>query len=241
MKTLERISKYSSHDDIDSEGSWAISYGDMVTLLLCFFILFFSVDPTNTYRENLQQAILKILEQNTTKSSQQQVAGEAPTMSLGKLPQPGMDENILKQWPGVPHKIGKKILVEFPGVSFFNFSKVELTKDGIITLRQFYEKYLPYAGQNKLVIRAFTDRKQVLNDNPRYKDNLELSALRSVAAMRELSKFGLPLNRMRLGGYGEFQWTPTELESIPIERRPAAMLDLARRIVLVIEPIEVDL
>jgi len=28
---------------VDTEGSWAISYGDMVTLLLTFFILFSSL------------------------------------------------------------------------------------------------------------------------------------------------------------------------------------------------------
>ena len=28
------------HQEEDSEGSWAVSYGDMITLLLSFFVIF---------------------------------------------------------------------------------------------------------------------------------------------------------------------------------------------------------
>ena len=44
MKTLRKYRQLATEEgEIDSEGSWAISYGDMITLLLTFFILFFNM------------------------------------------------------------------------------------------------------------------------------------------------------------------------------------------------------
>ncbi len=47
--------------EVDSEGSWAISYGDMVTLLLTFFILFFSLDSTPQKYTAIQDALVSAL------------------------------------------------------------------------------------------------------------------------------------------------------------------------------------
>ena len=43
---------------VDSEGSWAVSYGDMITLLLSFFVLYFTVDFEAQRDEQLKGAML---------------------------------------------------------------------------------------------------------------------------------------------------------------------------------------
>lgn len=194
--------------EVDSEGTWAVSYGDMVTLLLTFFIVFFSVNPNqedNDYRNGVRLALIKKLQ------------GE--------------------QQPAIVHDQGNHLIVEFPGVSFFDSGKVELTKEGSLALNEFVTTYLPYAGQHKLGIRAFTDHKKInQRKGYRFKDNLELSALRSIATMRVLQKSGVPLERIQVGGYGELTVTAEELKKVsPDKRSPAAALDLARKIVLVIQ------
>ena len=55
--------------------------------------------------------------------------------------------------------------------------------------------------------------------------------------MRVLQKAGIPLNRMKLGGFGELKLAIEDLQSV-LGRAPSSdeRLKLARRVVLVIEP-----
>ena len=41
---MSLIKKNRIHSEEDSEGTWAISYGDMITLLLSFFVIFYNAD-----------------------------------------------------------------------------------------------------------------------------------------------------------------------------------------------------
>jgi len=211
---------------VDTDGTWAISYGDMVTLLLLFFVLFFSLEKVtdNEKQSAIQEALLAAfspLAINQPILEEQQVISKLVPQS----------ETI---------KIGSKILVMFPGISFFNFANVDVTAEGKAALKDFVKKYMPYAGHHQLGIRAYTDNKPVVTKR-RYKDNLELSALRAVSAMRVLQKAGIPLNYMKLGGYGELNVTMKEIEqyraTADISREG---MPLARKIVLVIEAIKKD-
>jgi chemotaxis protein MotB len=237
------------HEDTDSEGTWAISYGDMVTLLLTFFILFFSIEPTDNTK--VKKEALKVSLVDSLRDHSKQTDKAVPTtknndsLSVSENPQTkevGISKEILKVWNGVAHDMGNHIIVEFPGVSFFKSGSIDLTAEGRKSLKEFLKIYMPYAGHYQVSIRAFTDNKKVKNAQfRRFNDNLELSALRSVASLRELQKIGMPLNKMKIAGYGELNFTAAELEKIQAENRSPASVDsrsLARRVVLVIEPEE---
>lgn len=231
-----RLRLTDQHDETDTEGSWAVSYGDMVTLLLTFFIVFFSVDPgsANHREEKLKVALLETLNNSSFNDLHK---GTTNKITVGKDAKDGIDPEIIKQWGGIAHDQGDYVIIEFPGVSFFNSGKTHLNQDGERTLEKFSQVYMPYAGSYKLSIRAFADHRQVKAKHRRYKDNLELTALRSVSTMRSLQKFGIPLARIKVGGYGEMQATAHDLEALPKDKRgPASHLDLARKVVLVIEP-----
>jgi chemotaxis protein MotB len=235
---MRGLNRKINHVEIDSEGSWAISYGDMVTLLMCFFILFFAIDKKREHETSLQAALLQIF---SPKEHNAESTPSYPTINIGDKNEHGMSEEVLKDWHGVAHKVGNKILVEFPAVSFFKSGEIELTAEGKASLAKFVEKYVPFAGQHMIGIRAFTDTKKVMSSKRRpkqlYLDNLELSALRSVATIRTLQKLGIPLDRMRAGGYGELKVTVDDLAKLSItESNNETLMNLARRVVLVIEP-----
>lgn len=229
--------RYDEHEEVDTEGSWAVSYGDMVTLLLTFFIIFFSTDPKQGTKQRVELKV-SLIEAFKNKNLYSSDKGNSTKLNIGKKDEEGIDKETLNKLKGVAHDKGNHIIVEFPYVSFFNSGKVELTQEGIQAIENFVKVYMPYAGNYNIGIRAFADKRAVRNIKTRkFSDNLELSALRSVATMRVLQKAGIPLSRLKTGGYGELILTAKELEEIPAEKRaPSSELDLARKIVLVIEP-----
>lgn len=224
MQTASKLRDRNLRDlalEADNEGSWAISYADMITLLLTFFLFYFSMDPGKEAANALSEAVLNAF------SAQ---AGQ------GQAPSPIEDsESIGAQVT----RVGQQLIVEFPGVSFFDLGKVELTAEGQKALAEFSQKFVPFAGRHILGIRAFTDGVPVsLKASGKYRDNLELSALRSVASLRVLQKSGIPLNRMRVGGYGELRGAAGAIAEIREKYRPGLRekgSSLARKIVLVIE------
>lgn len=248
-----RAGRDGAHEEVDSEGSWAISYGDMVTLLLCFFILFFTVDPERSKTESIQQALMNVLLTQIAsparapssvgdKVAAGQAAKPAEAQSQGRDSKAKGEEKVVEldskvneAWGGKVHKMGSRVVIEFPGVTFFDSGKIDVTKAGIANLVKFTKLYVPYAGSNILSIQAFTDMKAVRKvPNRKFSDNLELSALRSVATMRVLQHSGLPLSRMRVGGYGEMRVTARDLASVNADETQA--YNLARKVVLVIQP-----
>lgn len=235
--------------EVDTEGSWAISYGDMITLLLTFFILFFSTDPQKDRMAAIEKSLLMRLSEGA-RAPGSEVAGqaaEAAATGSQTAATPGVEELPISN--AKVHKVEDRLMIEFPDVSFFDLGKVELTTRGRQELQSFVGKYLPFAGTYKLSIRAFTDTKKVIQlPNRRFNDNLELSALRAVAAMRTLQSAGIPLDRMRIGGYGELHQTAQDLAKI--RRTPAGeatavsekeIFALSRKVVLVVEPDSKDL
>ncbi|MFK8139283.1 MAG: flagellar motor protein MotB [Bdellovibrionales bacterium] len=233
------------HEEVDSEGSWAISYGDMITLLLAFFVLFFTVDPHKEKQKNLQSSLVMTLTKEAEKKalspdeSENVSAAENSQLNIGKDQGENIESKVLDEWGAEIHTVGQRIIVDFKTTSFFGIGQLNLSGSGKLTLKQFVNLYMPFAGNYILGIRAYTDSRPVTSVGRRYKDNLELSALRSISAMRFLQKEGIPLDRMRLGGYGELKATAESLAKKAQESgEEFDHLAFSRKIVLVIEPQE---
>jgi len=58
MRRINARSRESHGQNQNQEGTWAISYGDMITLLLAFFILFFSIEPPVAKKGLLNDAMM---------------------------------------------------------------------------------------------------------------------------------------------------------------------------------------
>jgi flagellar motor protein MotB len=131
--------------------------------------------------------------------------------------------------------VGDNLVVTFGKISFFDSGSTEVRKETIPFLKLFTEKYLPYAGKYQLSIKGFTDKKPVRKERRNYKDNLELSVLRAVSAMRHLQKAGLPLNRMEIAGVGELR-TIEKIIPKSTQLDPKELEALSRTVMLVIKP-----
>lgn len=218
-------------EEVETEGTWAISYGDMITLLLCFFVIFFTTDFDKKKNDKMnQQVVAEILDLNlglaksgiNTHHKEQKKTANLEEFS-----------GILPEVEVIPWE--NNLIVKFSNISFFDSGKVDLTDEGQKTLKQFVEKYIHYAGNYKLSVKAFTDRRKVRQVSGRFKDNLELSALRAVAAMRELKANGIPITKIDIAGYGEMvkiQNYLMNIENLNEQQRNA----LSRTIVMIIKP-----
>jgi flagellar motor protein MotB len=339
MKRLSRLRK--RHMRSADEGSWAVSYGDMITLLLGFYIMYFSIDPPKKGNESLTTSLITALEKldkdvaldkKSKKAAAEQTKELAPAMAqkgeaparaseVGNAPveqvktvdkneqktgqekkmatdsatamQTIMEILLPEDWveklsehrmsaksvggetkdanahtaqtkalesskDGTPtgssatqpkssgyrldvteiraldaeaSRIGDRVYIMFPRVSFFASASTEITPEGRRALEKFSKVYLPFSGKSLLNIVGFSDERPV-KAVYRFRDNLELSVLRAVSAQRVAESVGIPLNRTRLMGHGiNIQLVEGEEPSSTVERWA-----LTRKIMLVIEP-----
>ena len=224
------------HIHEDSEGTWAVSYGDMVTLLLTFFIVFFSLDPNQEKIEKRKTLNISLIQELQRTPSSEKSPNKVLRAENSKKSAPADRGIAAINLNGKVHEYGDSLLIEFPEVSFFRSGDIQLTNEGKNSLKIFMKKYLPYAGQYKVSIQAFTDHRKVRQEPGRkFSDNLELSALRAIAAMRTLQREGIPLSQMEVAGYGEIKNTVQHLME---KNKSLKGLELSRKVVLVIKPEE---
>lgn len=194
MKSSYFLKKKKDQDE-EIEGSWAISYGDMITLLLSFFVIFFSTDHKS---ENLKKANA-VLEDHirfdAIKKVNEPVKRTVATENFS-------DFNIKV------YHVDEMILVSFGAFSFFDSGEVTVREEGQRVLSEFAKKIIPFVGHYTVSVKGFTDKRKVIHREgvfKKFEDNLELSALRSVNAIKVLQKSGIPLNQMEIAGAGEMQ------------------------------------
>lgn len=213
MGETNRLRQPYSSEEV--ENNWAISYGDMITLLLAFFVLFFNIKSTAVH--------LKLIKSDIDNAfSTQPKALDKP----GPGPKwPVVSSDIRNQLKINSNLQGERLLIEFPEISFFKSGSSGLTKAGKEALKDFSQVISPHKGQFRMVVRGYTDG-QALRRTSKFRDNLELSAFRSLSAIRYLHKQGLTLSSMRIAGYGEAN---------AFGHRKASH---ARKVVIVIEPLD---
>lgn len=211
-------------DHSDTEGSWAVSYGDMITLLLSFFVIFFSFDFKEEREKKLEQSVMNNISLMNTKEVDNKGFDSLSTATLEDLNQ--ITAVVKKESNG-------KFVVFFKGANFFESGETKVNTFGKALLDKFIAKYLPYAGKYVVKIQAFTDDRPVSPGEHRYKDNIELSALRSISVLRYLQTNGLPLNRVEIGGKGIM--SKKALAALGLESRSIAEVRrMSRTIALVL-------
>lgn len=209
------------------ENNWAISYGDMITLLLGFFVIFFNIKSETVNLNLVKKDLDKYFESAKSEESGRSVAQVQDKKNFKNTPL--LTTDISNRLQIKSNLEGERILVEFPGISFFKSASHDLTKEGKLALSDFSSAIDQHLGLFRLVVRGYTDALP-LNPRSKYKDNLELSAFRSISAIRYLANQGISLENMRIAGYGE--------SSVNRSERDKKELQNQRKVVIVIEPLD---
>lgn len=229
---LRRKDLQHSLEEQENDELWAISYGDMITLLLSFFVIYFSTDFKKTQSEQLDKHLLANFKAaSSEKNTKDGVAKK--TTDLAKNLDDAPKFELLKN--AKITKIDDRLLVTFEQMNFFKTAVIEPNAEGVETLKAFAKNFVPYAGKYKISVKAFTDKRKVKNGY-RFKDNMELSTLRALAALRVLQESGIPLDKLEIAGYGEMNKLQALITREKIKELSSnQLLDVSRTIILIIK------
>ncbi len=195
---------------------WIYTYGDMVTLLLCFFVLLFAMSKSDeekfkavsaSFRGGPPASPFMFTGAPTPMENVQSVLRKADIAEVTDIT---MDD--------------RGIAVSFSDTAMFDRGSAEPTKEGVQTIEKFAR--ILYAIPNKVVIEGHTDNVPI--KSPAYPSNWELSGARAGSIARLLEFFGIDSTRMEISGFGSTR--PKVANDSPELRR------LNRRIDILIKP-----
>ncbi len=175
---------------IEERVEWIYTYGDMVTLLLAFFILLFALAKT---------------EEEKFKAVSESFRGGPPASPYIFSGLPTFMDNLLQRIRA--SSIGddvtvnvddKGITVSFNDTALFEPGSAEPKKGADVIIEKFAK--ILYAVPNSVVVEGHTDNIPI--HTTQYPSNWELSAARAATVTRMLEKKGLRSNRMEIAAYG---------------------------------------
>lgn len=200
--------------------SWQGTYGDMITLMLCFFVMLYNpseVDVTQL------ATITQSLQMNETET----VSGGL-SLSTGRLSDLGNNINSLPSvergkslGPAkkkavslfVPDEKSNKItitsderglVITLLSDNFFEEGSAELnineTRDTLLRLADFFKS--PEVKDRRFRIEGHTDNTPVPSDS-QFPSNWELSATRAVNVLHYLADYGVSENKFSVAGYAD--------------------------------------
>lgn len=217
------------HDDEDTD-AWLITYADMVTLLLCFFIIMFAIStPDGEMIKKVAEALRK----------------EGFYDDEGVINDPYTLENVRKdlslalgasgydQFVAISEQ-DDAVSMELASSSFFEKGSAKFSKQGVTMLATIAEKIKPLAGKDILVeVEGHTDDTPI--STAQFPSNWELSAARATNVVRYLVAQGFPPGKLKAIGMGDgYPKAPNrDSTGTPIP----ANQELNRRVVVVVHKV----
>lgn len=177
-----------------SSSNWYMSYADIVTALLCFFIIFYAIE------KNLQN---KVESSSFHNSISQSVAvkphkdGEVTTNKKYLI-------DSLKKIPGIQIVEASAFIdIHFKEIIFFDQSSYELRKEAKEHVNFVLEKISKLDARYRLEIQGHADKTPVKEVAGRWwKNNIQLSMLRALNVYEYSLKVGIPEENLVITGYG---------------------------------------
>jgi chemotaxis protein MotB len=199
------------------EESWLLSYADLITNLLLFFVVLLTAA-------------------NLSKGRMQQIA-----KSLSGAEMPASLESIRKE---IDERIAAQQLKELISTAVTNDGLELSLNSGLVfdsgkanirlEMEQVVSSMLktlePYGKKYSFAVEGHTDSNPVLAGGA-FSSNWDLAAERAIVVRERLESAGIPRNRIRVEGYADTKPLPdTQLEGLSAEQRNARLRRVVVRI-----------
>ena len=185
--------------------SWLLSYADIITMLLCFFVIFFSFEK-NKSTDEFKDVMAFIREELGLK--------DMPLSSMknvkGLIKARFGDDKLVKELERLNVSNEVKILnyanyvaIDFPGGNMFDSGKEFMNKEAKSQLLPIILALKGYQDKLNINIVAYTDPTPVNDKLPRWwKNNRELSAQRALNVQQYFLDNGFTENSVFISGKG---------------------------------------
>jgi chemotaxis protein MotB len=229
-KPLEPTEEEATVDDIaEEEGApaWMVTFADLVTLLLVFFVLLFSISSIEKERfKSVLSSIQIALNQNSPAVQQiviqqspavnniqpettaQAIIPEEPTQDSKKENESDrknliqdLEQMILQQRLGnhvYVYTEGDRIIIRIKGTILFPSGDVELFAEAEPIFEDIRSLFEKYSDY-QIAIKGHTDDQPITT--ARFPSNWELSAVRATTVLRYFIDEGIDAGRMSATGY----------------------------------------
>ncbi len=215
-------------DEMDNEEggkAWVVTFADMMTLILVFFVLLYTISELEQEAYKAKIATINIIDGEGNQVSVidyatrkgrnplpvklvEDLIGMNPSRKVITPPKPavvdeleGMIENA-ELSDSVDMAIeGDVILISIDGRFVFSSGKATLTKEAFIIFSQltrFFNEHEDYT----IAIRGHTDDQDI--ETVAFPSNWELSAIRATSVLRYFIRQGIDPERMTATGYADF-------------------------------------
>lgn len=189
--------------------TWMITYSDLMSLLLTFFILLFSMSTISQDKfDSVASSFQSVLSSSTSESilnDQESILQFSQEYMQNKGLYNKVSEYLNDEELGNNVSVSmnaKGVFVEMKDAILFEPGSASLKAEGIEVLKQLEGLINDFS--NELVIEGYTD--DVPMSSPRFPTNWELSTARAVSVVRHLTEVeNVDPERLSAVGYGEYR------------------------------------
>ena len=200
--------------------AWQGTYGDMITLMLCFFVMLYNPSEVDTTQLATITQAIEMSQTESTSGGMSLSAGRLsdlgnninslPSMEKGKSLGTAKKKAVSLFAPDVKsNKITitsdeRGLVVTLASDSFFGEGSADLnmdeTRDTLLRLSEFFKD--PGLKNRRFRIEGHTDDTPV-SDTSKFASNWELSAARAVNVLHYLADFGVNEKQFSIAGYAD--------------------------------------
>lgn len=199
---------------------WLAAFGDLMSLLLCFFVLLLSMSSMDAKKVN--EAIgslsgaMSVLDGGTkTEISKKNMQEAAPveaqdetSATVNKVSQAASDANeMMKQGHGPTISVEEAeegFVINLPASLLFNAGSAKIdNEDALLFLKRVSLIIQSIPSNLNVMVKGHTDDSAPDKNSP-YKDNWELSSARAISVLKELVIDGVSPEKISAAGFAEY-------------------------------------
>ena len=180
---------------------WAVSYADMLMVLLSFFVMFFSLkeESPQTFDDQLKKISLSMKSMDQAGGAGDTAPGHQPASvgANGAQPASGKDFSLLSdalKIDGVTVSNEKTQLVLTLDNTAYRSGVYQPNKAILSKVNEIVDHLKPYKGEVQMTIVGHTDSKKLRARNAFLQDNFDLSSLRALRVLKHVIAQGFPEN-----------------------------------------------